>query len=132
MESILFLGGLAPAIGRTDGGELGGDGVRTGETGTEVPRGKGNCRGFGGKDIGLGGTQVSLAMVATTVIGGRVVKPGVGKFSKALGQNHDTISRESGVTRISPSNPRPGGENSTITLPKFKVRETPAEGIIVE
>jgi hypothetical protein len=31
---------------------------------------------------------------------------------------------------ISPSNPKTGGENSTGTLPKFKLRETPTEGII--
>jgi hypothetical protein len=30
------------------------------------------------------------------------------------------------------SYPRPGGENSTGKLPKFKVRETPAEGITIE
>jgi hypothetical protein len=29
MASILFLGGLAPAIGMIGGGELGGDGVRS-------------------------------------------------------------------------------------------------------
>ena len=56
--------------------------------------------------------------------------PRVRKSSEALGINHDTISRERGVTRLSPSNPRPGGENSTGTLPKFKVRETHANGMI--
>jgi hypothetical protein len=59
-----------------------------------------------------------------TVIGGGVVKPRVGKYSEALGLNHGIISGERGVTMVSPSNPRPGGENSTGTLPKFKVRET--------
>jgi hypothetical protein len=54
-----------------------------------------------------------------------VVNPGVGKYSKALGLNHDTILGERGVIRISPSNPRTGGENSTGTLQKFKVRGTP-------
>jgi hypothetical protein len=43
------------------GGELGGDGVRTGETGTELPGGKGNNRGFGEKATGLKGTKVSLS-----------------------------------------------------------------------
>jgi hypothetical protein len=70
-------------------------------------------------------------VVSERVIGG-VVKPGVGKSSKVLGMNHGTTSGERGVTRISPSYPRPGGENSTGTLPKFKVRETPAEGMTVE
>jgi hypothetical protein len=70
-------------------------------------------------------------VVAARVIGG-VVKPGVGKSSEVIGMNHGTTSGERGVTRISPSDPRLGGENSTGTLPKFKVRETPAEGITVE
>jgi hypothetical protein len=61
-----------------------------------------------------------------------VVKPRVGKYSEVLGLNHGTTSRERGVTRISPSNPRPGGENSTGTLPKFKVPETPTKGITIE
>jgi hypothetical protein len=53
IASILFLGGLAPSIGMIGGGELGGEGVRTGETGTELPGGKGNNRGFGEKATGL-------------------------------------------------------------------------------
>jgi len=61
-----------------------------------------------------------------------VVKPEVGKSSNALGLNHGTILGERGVTRVSPSNPRPGGENSTGTLPKFKVQETPTKGITRE
>ena len=69
-------------------------------------------------------------MVVATIIGGGVVKPGVGKSSEALGLNHGMTSGDIGVTMVSPSNPRPGGENSTGTLPKFKVRETPIEGII--
>jgi hypothetical protein len=67
-----------------------------------------------------------------TLTRGGVLKLGVEKSSKALGLNHSTISGERGVTRISPSNPRPGGEKSKGTLPKFKVRETPMEGIIVD
>jgi hypothetical protein len=105
--------------------------VQTRETGTELPGRKGTNRGFEGKDTGLGETKVSLVVVETTVIGG-VVKLGVEKYSKVLGLNHSTTSMERGVTRISPSNPRLGGENSTGTLPKFKVRETPVEGITVE
>jgi hypothetical protein len=42
------------------GGELGGDGVRTGETGTELLRGKGNNRGFREKARGLEGAEASL------------------------------------------------------------------------
>jgi len=59
-----------------------------------------------------------------------VVNPRVGKYSEVLGLKHGIISVESGVIRISPSNPIPRGEKSTRTLPKFKVRETPKEGII--
>jgi hypothetical protein len=42
------MGGFSPAIGMLGGGELGGEGVRTGETGTELPGGKGNNGGFRG------------------------------------------------------------------------------------
>jgi hypothetical protein len=81
---------------------------------------------------GLGEVEVSLYLVVATVIGGGVVKPRVGKSSEVLGLNHGTISGESGVTRISPSSPRLGEENSIGTLPKFNVQETPIEGITVE
>jgi hypothetical protein len=46
MASILFRGGLAPAIGILGGGELGGEGVREGATGNESRSGVGNKRGF--------------------------------------------------------------------------------------
>jgi hypothetical protein len=45
-----------------------------------------------------------------------VVKLGVVKYFEVLGLNHGTTSREIGVTKVSPSNPRPGGEKSTGTL----------------
>jgi hypothetical protein len=61
-----------------------------------------------------------------------VVKPGVGKYSELLGLNHGATSGETGVTRISLSNPRPGGENLAGTVLKFKLWETPTEGISVE
>jgi hypothetical protein len=132
MASILFLGGLALAIGIMDGGEVGGEGVWTGETRTELPRGKGNNRGFGEKVKGLEGPAVSLFIKPVTLTRGGVIKPEVGKYYEVQGLNHGTTSGERGATRFSPSNPRPGGENSTGTLPKFKVQETPAEGITVE
>jgi hypothetical protein len=69
MASILLLGGLAPTIGMIGGGELGGDGVRTGETGTELPGGKGNNRGFEEKATGLEGVGGSLC-ATTVIIGG--------------------------------------------------------------
>jgi hypothetical protein len=49
MASILFRGGLAPAIGMLGGGELGGEGVREGATGNESRIGVGNKRGFKGR-----------------------------------------------------------------------------------
>jgi hypothetical protein len=54
------MGGFSPAIGIIGGGELGGEGVRTGETGTVLPGGKGNNRGFREKATGLEGKEVSL------------------------------------------------------------------------
>jgi hypothetical protein len=66
------------------------------------------------------------------VIGGGVVKPGVGKSSEILILNQATTLGEIGVTNISPSNPIPGGEKSTGTLPNFKLRETPTDGITGE
>jgi hypothetical protein len=56
MESIMFIGVLAPSIGMIGGGELGGYVVGIDETGTEFPRGKGNNKGFGEKATGLEGT----------------------------------------------------------------------------
>jgi hypothetical protein len=58
-----------------------------------------------------------------------VVKIGVGKYSAVPGLCQGTASEERGVTRISPSNPRPGGENSTGTLSKFRKRETSEGGL---
>jgi hypothetical protein len=59
-----------------------------------------------------------------------VVKLGVGKYFVVLGLSQGTSSRERGVTHISPSNPRPGGENSVGTLPKFRKRETSEKGLL--
>jgi hypothetical protein len=59
-----------------------------------------------------------------------VVKLGVGKYFEVLGLDRGINSREKGVKKISPSNPKPGGENPTGTLPNFKLRETPTEDII--
>jgi len=67
--------------------------------------------------------DASLSVEAETVTRG-VVKLGVGKFFVVLGPRQGTASGERGVTRISPSNLRPGGESSTGTLPKFRKWET--------
>ena len=53
----------------------------------------------------------------------------VGKSSMVLVLGQGIASEERGVTRIYPFNPRPGGENSAGTLPKFRKRETSEGGL---
>jgi hypothetical protein len=118
------LGDFSPAIGLLCGGEMGGEGARNGDTGDELLRGVGNNRGFREKDSELKSSYVSLRAEAKTVTRGGVEKPGVGKYPMVLGLHQSMTSGEMGVTRISPSNPRPGGETSTGTLPKFGKWET--------
>jgi hypothetical protein len=130
IASILVIGGFSPAIGILCGGELGGEGARKGDTGDELLSGMGNNRGFREKANGLKSTDASLCAEAAIVTRGGVVKLGVGKSSVVLGLRQGTASGERGVTRISPSNPRPGGENSTGTLPKFRKRETSEKGLL--
>jgi hypothetical protein len=72
MASILFRGGLAPAIGILGGGELGGEGVREGATGNESRSGVGNKRGFKEKANELKSAGAPLCA-------------GVGKSSAVLG-----------------------------------------------
>jgi hypothetical protein len=124
------MGGFSPAIEMFGGGELGGEGVQTRETGTELLGGKGNSGGFREKDTGLKGAEVGVGTTVGTVMGGGVAKPGVGKYSRFLGLDQAATSREIGVTNLSPYNPRSGGENSIGTLPKFSKRETPTRGLI--
>jgi hypothetical protein len=83
----------------------------------------GNNRGSREKASRLKPADASLCVEVATVPRGGVVKLGVGKSSVVLGLHQGTTSGERGVTRISPSNPRPGGENSTGTLLKFRKRE---------
>jgi hypothetical protein len=118
MASILFRGVLAPDIGILGGGE----GVHEGETGNESLSGMGNKRGFKEKANGIKSTDSPLCARVVIVTRGGVVKIGVGKSFAVLGLCQSTTSEERGVTRISPSNPRPGGENSVGTLPKFRKR----------
>jgi hypothetical protein len=87
---------------------------------------------LGEKVIGIEGENVWISINSMTVTGGGVVKPRVGKYSEVLGLNHGTNLGDIGVTRISPSNPRPGGEKLAGTLPNFKLRETPVDGITGE
>jgi hypothetical protein len=130
MASILSRGGLTPAIRILGGGELGGEGVHEGATGNESLSGMGNNRGFREKANGLKSADASLRAEVATVTRGGVVKIGVGKSSVVLGLRQSRASGERGVTRISPSNPRPGGENSAGTLPKFRKRETSEKGLL--
>jgi hypothetical protein len=72
---------------------------------------------------------VSPYVTATTLIGGGVVKFGVGRPSKVKSLSfHFTNSGEKAVSNISPCNPRLGGEKSTEKLSKFKILETPTTG----
>jgi hypothetical protein len=121
------MGGFSPAIGILGGGELGGEGARTGNTGNVLPGGRGNNGGFREKAKGLELADASLYAVATVTRGG-VVKLGVGKSSVVLGLRQGTTSGGRGVTRISPS--RSGGENSAGTLPKFRKWETSETGLL--
>jgi hypothetical protein len=120
MASIMVTRGFTPAIGILCGVELGGEGTRKGDTGDELLRGVGNNRGFMEKASELKSVDVSLHAGVTTVTRGGAVKPGVGKYSMVLGLRQGTTSGEMGVTRVSPSNPKPGGETSIGTLPKFR------------
>jgi putative protein kinase ArgK-like GTPase of G3E family len=73
------------------------------------------------KNYRAGGNRGFPHVKVGTVIGGGVVKPGVGKSSEIPILNQATTSGEIGVTNISPSNPRSGGEKSIGTLPNFKL-----------
>jgi hypothetical protein len=90
----------------------------------------GNKRGFKEKASELKSVGAPLCTGVVMVARGGAVNIGVGKFSAVLGLRQGTTSKERGVTRISPSSPRPGGENSAGTLPKFRKRETPEGGLI--
>jgi hypothetical protein len=127
MASILFRGGLAPTIGILGRGELGGE-VREGATGNESRSGMGNKRGFKEKANRLKSVDAPLCAGVVTVTRGGVVKIGVGKSSAVLGLCQSAASDERGVTRVSPSNARPGGENSAGTLPKLRKRDTSEGG----
>jgi hypothetical protein len=65
-----------------------------------------------------------------TLIGEGIVKHGVGKYPKVLVLSQGTTSGEMGVSKLSPSKPRPGEDKTIGKLPKFKVLETLTEDII--
>ena len=106
MASFLFEGGLTPAIGILNRGELGGEGVPTGGEEKEVLTGEDGEN----REKSKGPEYARGSLYGAVVVKGGVVKP-----------------PERGVTRISPSDARPGGENSTGTLPKFRKWETSEE-----
>jgi hypothetical protein len=130
MASILVMGGFSPTIGILGGGELRGEEARIGDTGNELPGGRGNNGGFKEKAKGLESTNASLCAVATTVTREGVVKLGVGKSSVVQGLRQGTTLGERGVTRISPSNPIPGEEKLAGTLSKFRKQETSEKGLL--
>jgi hypothetical protein len=130
MASILFSGGLVPTIGILGGGELGGEGFCEGATRNESRSGMGKKRGFQEKANRLKSVDAPLYVGVVTITRGGVVKIGVGKYSTVLGLRQITTSKERGVTRVSPSNLRLGGENSTGTLLKFKKEETYERGLL--
>jgi hypothetical protein len=74
------MGGFSPAIGVLGGGELRGEGVQKGDTGNELPGGRGNNGGLREEANGLESADASLGAEATIVTRG-VVKLGVGKSS---------------------------------------------------
>jgi hypothetical protein len=78
------MGGFDPAIGILGGGEIRGEGARTGDTGNELLGGRGNNGGFREKAKGLESADASPCVVAEIVIRGGVVKLGVGKSSVVL------------------------------------------------
>jgi hypothetical protein len=101
------MGGFSPAIGILCGGELKGEGARIGDTGNELLGGRRNNGGFREKAKGLKSEDSSLYVVVAIVTRGGVVKLGVGKSLVVLGLCQGTTLGERGVTRISPSNPKP-------------------------
>jgi hypothetical protein len=119
------MGGFALAIEILGGGELGGEGAQIGDTRNDLLGGRGNNGGFREKAKGLESANTSLCSVVAMIKRGGVVKPSV-----VLGLRQGTTSRERGVTRISPSNPKLGGENSIGTLPKFRKQETSEKGLL--
>ena len=121
MASILFRGGLTPTIEILGRGEPGGEGVREGATGNESRSGVGNKRGFKEKANELKSVGVFLCA--------GVVNIGVGKSYVVTSPCQGTVLGERGVTRSCPFGPRPGEENSTRTLPKFRKRETSKTGL---
>jgi hypothetical protein len=71
MASILFRGGLAPAIGILGRGELGGEGVWTGDVGKEVLEGDNGEN----REKAKGPECADASLCAVVAIKGGVVKP---------------------------------------------------------
>jgi hypothetical protein len=129
IASILVIGGFSPAIGILGGGELRGEGVQKGDTGNELLGGRGNNGGFREEANGLVSADSSLYIEAATVTRG-VVNLGLGKSCVVLGPRQGIASGKRGVRRLSPSNPRLGGENLVGTLIKFRKQEASEKGLL--
>jgi hypothetical protein len=54
----------------------------------------------------------------------------VGKSPQVLGLSQGTTSGETGVSKLSPSKPRPEEDKTTGKIPTFKALETPTKDII--
>ena len=80
----MVMGGFGPTIGILGGGELRGEGARIGDTGNELPSGRGNNGGFREKAKGLESADASLHVVVETIMRGGVVNIGEGKYYVVL------------------------------------------------
>ena len=78
--------------------------------------------------IGSNGKEVSSSLVTTTLIGGGVGRPKVGKYFKISSLNQLTTSGEARVSKIYSFNLGLKEEYSTGKFSKSKFLETSAEG----
>jgi hypothetical protein len=77
----------------------------------------------------IGGFSLAIGILGGGELGGEGVCEGATGNESQSGMGNKRLFKERGVTRISLSNPRPGGENSAGTLPKFRKRETCEGGL---
>ena len=94
-----------------------------GDTRNELLGGKRNNGGYEERAKGPEWADASLCVVTIT-------RGGVVKSFAVRGLRQGIALWERGVTRISPSNAKLGGENSTGTLLKFRKWETSERGLL--
>jgi hypothetical protein len=78
--------------------------------------------------IGSKGKEVSSSLITTTLIGGGVGRPKVGKYSRLSSLNQLTTSGEARVSKFYSFNLGLKEEYSTEKFSKSKLLETSAEG----